>query len=110
MALNIFDTLEPQGNYPAARVAHVSMEVRPGEASLKPGIYYQFGEVSELNVKLADGYLNSADEYVFEFTPADSFNVPVISPDVIWMGSPQFPVGKRCVVSICMGLAVTACG
>lgn len=110
MALPVYDTFAPQGNYPAAMAAHVAMEVRPGEPTLKPGIYYRFGEVAELAVELAEGYLNSADEYVFEFTPAEGFNVPAISPDVIWMGSPQFPVGKRCVVSISMGLAVTACG
>lgn len=107
MALKIYDTVEPQGNYPAAMAKDVAMEVRSGEATLEPGIYYQFGEVSELTVELADGYRNSASEYVFEFTPLDGFSFPTITPDVIWMGSPQFPVGKQCIVSICMGLAVT---
>lgn len=110
MALKTFDTIVPQGDYSAVNSEHVGMPVLPGEDVLKPGNYYQFGEVSELSVELGTGLTGSANEYVFEFTPADGFTTPTISPKVTWMGSPQFPVGKRCIVSVCMGLAVSACG
>ena len=110
MPLIVYDTLEPQGDYPVAKAKDVAMGVQPGAAVLNPGIYYQFGEVTELAVKLAPGFSGCASEYVFDFTPMEGFTAPTISPDVTWLGSPQYPVGKRCVVSICMGLAVTACG
>ncbi len=104
------DTAAPGGNFPVAKAQHVAMAVQAGEAVLKPGIYYQFGEVSELAVELAPGFAGSANEYVFEFIPLDGFEKPVITPEVVWLGDPQFPVGKTCMVSVCMGLAVTACG
>ena len=110
MSLSIFDTLEPQGDYPAAKAKDVAMDVRPGEINLKPGIYYKFGEVAELAVKLEPGFKDSASEYVFDFTPMEGFTTPTISPDVTWLGSPQFPEGKRCIVSVLNGLAVSGCG
>lgn len=110
MALKIYDTLKPQGDYPAVKAEHVAMSAKAGEGTLMPGIYYQFGEISELVVELAPGFEGSAAEYVFEFIPGDGFTEPEITPEVTWIGTPQFPVGKRCIVSICMGMAVMGCG
>lgn len=110
MSLKVYDTLEPQGNYPAVKTEHIAMPVKDGEGALMPGIYYRFGEVSELAVELAPGYEGSAGEYVFEFIPAEGFTGLTISPEVTWLGDPQFPVGKRCLVSVCMGMAVMGCG
>lgn len=97
------------GNTDTGVSAH-GMPVKPGEKILAPNTYYQLGEVSELSVELGAGYAGIASEYVFEFAPAEGFTGLTISPEVTWLGDPQFPVGKRCVVSVCMGLAVMGCG
>lgn len=77
---------------------------------MEPERFYQFGEVSALAVTLADKGDGLAHEYVFSFTPDDEFTEVAISPAVRWVGDPQYPVGKTCIVSVCMGLAVMACG
>ena len=61
-------------------------------------------------VTLSDKGDGKAHEYVFEFIPAEGFSELTISPDVLWLVEPQYPAGKRCLVSICMGMAVMACG
>ena len=81
-----------------------------GVPTLKPETFYQFGEVSGLEVTIADNGDGLAHEYVFSFIPADDFGELIISPNVKWMVDPQYPAGKTCVVSVCMGLAVMACG
>ena len=110
MGIPITGTFEAAGDFPLMNAKDVSMEVKPGETNLRPNIYYQFGEVSELTVELWVGFPNAASEYVFEFTPAEGFTAPDISPEPTWLGSPQFPVGKKCIVSVFNGLAVSACG
>ena len=91
MALNTYDTIVPQGDYSAVNMEHVGMPVKPGESVITPGTYYQFGEVSELSVELGAGLTGSANEYVFEFIPKEGFTGLTISPEVRWLGDPQFP-------------------
>ena len=65
MALKIYDTMKPQGDYPAVKAEDVEMSdgsrlsafnpvypVENGKATLEPEIYYQFGEVEALAVTL----------------------------------------------------------
>lgn len=89
--------------------ALVPMEVKAGQPTLSPGVYYQFGEVSELSVALSPGTPGKAEEYVFEFTPTSGFTGLSITPEVSWIGSRDFQQGKRCVVSVCLGMAVMGC-
>jgi hypothetical protein len=125
MALKIYDTLKPQGDYPAVNAEDVQMTdgkrlsdwntaypVVDGVSSqtLEPETFYQFGEVSELSVTISDKGDGLAHEYVFEFIPTDGFTEPTISPNVLWVSEPQYPVGKKCIVSVCMGMAVMGCG
>lgn len=124
MALKIYDRLEPQGDYPAVIAEDVEMPdgtrlsqwggnvppVLPGAAVLEPEKYYQFGDVDALAVTLAVEDDGKAHEYVFEFTPAEGFQGLVIDPVPTWLREPQYPAGKRCVVSIMQGLAVMGNG
>lgn len=124
MALKIYDTFAPQGNYPAVNAQDVAMPdgsrlsawnpaypVQEGAAeALRPETYYRFGEVDDLAVILAQTEDDLAHEYLFEFTPTDNFTGLTIAPEVTWVAEPQFPPGKRCIVSVCMGLAVMGCG
>lgn len=123
MALKIYDTMKPQGDYPAVKAEDVEMSdgsrlsafnpvypVENGKATLEPEIYYQFGEVEALAVTLTDKEDGKAHEYTFEFIPAEGFQGPTITPEPAWIGEPQYPVGKKCIVSICMGMAVMGCG
>ena len=121
MALKIFDTLAPQGNYPAVKAEHVQMPdgtplsafnpvfpVLPGEDVLQPETHYNFGSVTELSVTLAEKNDDKAHEYWFQFDPQDGFQGLTITPEVKWVNDPQYPVGKTCLVGIVMGMAVIA--
>ena len=123
MALKIYDTFAPQGDYPAVKAEDVAMPdgsrlsawnpaypAREGVNQLQPEIYYRFGEVSSLDVTLVQPEDGLAHEFVFDFTPTEEFTELTISPEVTWIADPQFPPGKRCIVSVCMGLAVMGCG
>lgn len=113
MALTLDDTIEPGESpkkFPLVRTKDIAMATMPGGPVLEPGIWYQFGEVSELSVELGAGFEGAANDYAFEFIPAEGFEQPVITPEVTWLGDPQFPIGKTCVVCIINGKAVTGCG
>lgn len=121
MGLKIYDTLAPQGNYPAARAEDIQMPdgsrlsafnpvfpVEPGAGVLEPEKFYDFGSVAELAVTLAEKHDGKAHEYWLRFEPQEGFAGLTISPEVKWVSEPQYPVGKTCVVGICMGMAVMA--
>ena len=72
--------------------------------------FYQFGEVGELNATLAQKDDGKAHEYILMFTPLAGFDKPVIVPEPVWLGKPQFPAGEVCVVSVLNGLAVSSSG
>lgn len=110
MALKVYDTLDPQGDYPAVLAKDVGMAIQDGAAIIEPGIYYQFGEVDALDLTLAEKNNGLAHEYLFEFIPSEGFTGLTITPEPRWIGEPQYPVGKRCIVSVQMGLAVMGCG
>lgn len=90
----------------------VSMPVLPGVTgqALEPETFYQFGEVSELAVTLAQKEDGKAHEYWFQFQPQEGFSGLTIAPEVRWVGDPQYPAGQTCLVGICMGMAVMAVG
>lgn len=79
-------------------------------AVLEPETFYQFGEVGELNVTLAQKDDGKAHEFVLMFTPLKGFDKPVIVPEPVWFGKPQFPAGEVCAVCVINGLAVTGSG
>lgn len=94
----------------AAVAQSVVPEVLPGTATIEPEKYYDFGSVESLTVTLAEKADGRAHEYTFEFTPAEAFQRLTITPAPVWLREPQYPVGKRCVVSIVQGMAVMGCG
>lgn len=130
MALKIFDTLAPQGSYPAVQAKHVGMEggesaeaalaalrrglaavipeVLPGAAVLEPEKFYEFGTVESLAVELAVKNDGKAHEFWFRFQPEEGFSGLTITPEVKWANEPQYPAGMTCMVGICMGMAVMA--
>lgn len=125
MALKIYDTLAPQGNYPAVNAADVEMPdgsrlsefnpTYPVEAgvsgqTIEPERHYVFGSVAELDVTLAQKDDNKAHEYWFDFEPTEGFAGLTITPEPRWMVEPQYPAGKRCMVGIVMGMAVMGIG
>ena len=84
----------------------VTPPVAAGAEVLEPEIYYQFGEVSELAVELAQKEDGKAHLYQFEFVPAEDFAGLTITPEPVWCNEPQYPVGKRVLVAVQMGMAV----
>ena len=110
---------------PVARAEHIEMPdgsrlsefntaypVKAGQSGdvLDPETFYQFGEVGGLEVTLGGNQDGMAHEYILTFTPLEGFVKPVITPEPVWLGDPQFPAGKLCVVSVLGGLAVSGCG
>lgn len=79
-----------------------------GAAVLEPEKHYVFGAVAELAVTLAQKDDGKAHEYWFEFEPEEGFAGLTIDPAPKWVGDPQYPAGKTCLVGICMGMAVMA--
>lgn len=121
MGLKIYDTLTPQGDFPAvkagdvlmpdgSRLSDLDLDVTPpvleGVAEIEPEKYYEFGEVSELAVTLAARDDGRAHLYQFEFVPAEGFVGLTITPEPAWCNEPQYPVGKRVLVAVQMGMAV----
>lgn len=126
MAPRVAGILEPANSKnPVAKAEHIEMPdgsrldkfvpVYPAKtaqsgAVLDPETFYQFGEVGVLNVTLAQKDDGNAHEYVLMFTPLNGFDKPVITPEPVWLGKPQFPAGEVCVVSVLNGLAVSGHG
>ena len=121
MALKIYDTMKPQGSYPAVEAADVMMPdgsrldeisisypiVTDGATDLAPDVYHVFGEVTELTVTLAETNDGKLHEYCFEFIPTEGFTELTITPEPRWANDPQFPAGKTCQVSIVRGIGVS---
>lgn len=82
-------------------------DILPGAPLLQPETYYEFGPVDSLEVTLAEKVDGKAHEYMFEFIPSDGFQGLTITPEPQWNKAPQFPAGRRCIVSIIRGVGVT---
>ena len=82
-------------------------DILPGAPVLEPETYYEFGSVDSLEVTLAEKVDGKAHEYMFEFIPSEGFQGLTITPEPQWLKPPQYPAGRRCVVSIVRGLAVS---
>lgn len=82
-------------------------DILPGAPVLEPETYYEFGSVDSLEVTLAEKVDGKAHEYMFEFVPGESFQGLTITPEPQWIKAPQYPAGRRCVVSIIRGVGVT---
>ena len=93
-----------------ALVEQMPPPVLPGAETIEPEKYYDFGSVESLTVALAEKADGRAHEYTFEFTPAEDFQGLTITPAPTWLREPQYPQGKRCIVSIVQGMAVMGCG
>lgn len=123
IAAGVFCWQNPQAGYTPHRIEIFNKSVRPIDpkylpddapeikaaesgAVLEPGVWYEFGEVGELNVTLAQKDDGKAHEYWFDFEPAEGFAGLNVTPEPRWMVDPQYPVGKRCLVGIVMGMAV----
>lgn len=84
-------------------------DIAAGTSTIEPGKYYTFGEVSSLDITLAEADDTVANEYYFEFIPSSNFAGLSISPVTRWATPPQYPAGKTCQVSILRGIGVMAC-
>lgn len=122
MALKIYDTFKPQGDYPAVNAEDVLMpdgtrldELTPaypvteGIAEIQPETFYDFGEVSTLAVTLAEVDDGLAHEYCFEFVAAEDFAGFSITPEPKWNAEIQILPGKTHQVSILRGIGVMVC-
>lgn len=122
MALKIYDTLVPQGDYPAVKAEDVEMPdgtrldalstvipVVEGAEELLPDRFYVFGEVSTLRVTLVETDDGLAHEYCFEFVAAEDFEGFDITPAPVWNAEIQIVPGKTHQVSILRGIGVMVC-
>lgn len=119
MALKLYDTLNPSGDFPLVEAKDVEMPdgsrlselsvsypVEEAKTDILPERYYAFGEVDRLEVNLVEVNDGKAHEYYFEFTPTEDFNALTVTPTPKWARSPQYPAGKTCQVSILRGIGV----
>lgn len=81
--------------------------IAQGAPEIQPDVFYDFGEVSSLNITLAaapdDG---RAHEYAFEFIPKSDFTGMTITPEPKWAAEPATFAGKTHQVSILRGVGV----
>lgn len=75
--------------------------------SLDPETYYVFGAIDSLPVYCNDPGDGKIHEFVFEFTPSETFTgITFGSTAPSWATPVQFPVGRVCQVSIMRGVGV----
>lgn len=119
MALKLYDTLNPSGDFPLVEAKDVKMPdgtrlsdlsvsypLETAETNLQPEHYYSFGEVDNLSVTLVEVDDNKAHEYYFEFIPTEDFTELTVTPTPKWVKEPQYPAGRTCQVSILRGIGV----
>ena len=122
MALKLYDTLTPGGDYPLVKAKDVEMPgggrlselsvsypIQTEGTELQPETYYAFGEVDNLNLTLVEPDDGKAHEFYFEFIPGEDFAGLTITPAPAWVMEPQWAAGKICQVSILRGVGVAAC-
>ena len=99
-----------QGVVLAQQLQTVAQEAVPpilaGAANIEPERYYAFGEVDSLAITLAEKADGRAHLYQFEFVPTEAFSGLTITPEPVWCNDAQYPVGKRVLVAVQMGMAV----
>ena len=75
--------------------------------SLDPETYYVFGVIDSLPVYCNDPGDGKIHEFVFEFTPSETFTgITFGSTAPSWATPVQLPVGRVCQVSIMRGVGV----
>ena len=89
-----------------ALVEQMPPPVLPGAETIEPEKYYDFGSVESLTVALAEKADGRAHLYQFEFVPNEGWTGLTIMPEPVWCNEPQYPVGKRVLVAVQMGMAV----
>ena len=96
---------QARGNIGAAK----AIVVEQGTSEIQPDVFYDFGEVSSLELTLAQAPDDQlAHEYTFEFIPKSDFTEMTITPEPKWVSDPIVTTGKTHQVSILRGVGVMA--
>lgn len=119
MPLKIQAEIIPEGNFPVTSAEYIEMPdggrlnelsigypIREPSNIIEPDSFYDFGEVSELSVTLAEVDDGKLHEYYFRFVPTDDFLGLNIVQDIRWAVTPQFTPGKICEISIVQNVGV----
>lgn len=118
MALKIYSSIKPDGSFPVADAEDIAMpdgtrlneyllthnggslKELEGIPEIEPDKFYNFGEVSSLDLNLIELNDGNVHEYLFEFIPKEDFTELHITPKINWVTSPICIPGQICQVSI----------
>lgn len=75
-------------------------------ATIEPNDFVIFGEVTSLNITLADDLEGKTSEYTFQFTSGDQSTVLTLPTNIQWIGSNQILPNTTYQVSIQNNIAV----
>lgn len=122
MPIEVIDTIKPKNgqDFPIVEAEHVKMPdgsrlsdfsagaypELEGAAELQPETWYVFGEVSSLELTLAETDDGKAHEYCFEFIPTTDDFTLTVSPAPSWVVPCFYIAGKTHQVSILRGVGV----
>lgn len=75
-------------------------------ATIAPNVLNVWGEVSSLDITLAEGNDNVVNEYMFQFTSGATATTLVLPADIKWLSAPNIQANKTYQVSIINNLGV----
>jgi hypothetical protein len=75
-------------------------------ASIAPKILHVWGEVTKLNITLADGEEGVVNEYMVQFTSGATATTLTLPDSIVWMSAPNIQTNKTYQLSIINNLGI----
>ena len=92
-------TVEDAIEQPIVQQTETTVEIVPNVLNL-------WGEVTELDITLAEGKAGVVNEYMFQFTSGETATTLVLPADIKWVSAPNIQANKTYQVSIINNLGV----
>lgn len=74
--------------------------------SIAPNILHVWGEVTELNITLAEGEEGVVNEYMVQFTSGATATTLTLPDNIVWMSAPSIQANKTYQLSIINNLGI----
>ena len=101
------DSNEPVSGKAVAEAIHTPVVNQTATtATIAPNVLNVWGEVSSLDITLAEGKDNVVNEYMFQFTSGATATTLVLPADIKWVSAPNIQANKIYQVSIINNLGV----
>ena len=92
-------TVEDAIEQPIVQQTETTIEIAPNVLNL-------WGEVTELDITLAEGKAGVVNEYMFQFTSGDVATTLILPSEIKWASTPTIQANKVYQISIVNNLAV----